>query len=144
MKPVGAANATEEKPKDVKGVTPSIGLITRGKPHAVTKGMKKGSIELGTWIINAGRNIDNHGPWPTDPQSAVPYGLLHLCRAAARRGHTKKSGLAKDGGLKAPSLSDRCGPLVIYYIVGLRNGRSRRINDSSIWGLQMRVGDFAR
>ena len=86
----------------------------------------------------------NHDPWHTDPQSAVPYGLLHLCGAAARRGHTEKTSLAADGGLKAPSLSDRCVPLVVYYIVGLRNERSRRIHDTSTWDLQLRVGDFAR
>ena len=142
MKAVGAANATKEKPKDVKGVTPNISLVTRDKPHAVTKGMKKGSIELCARINNA-RDILHHGPWPTVPQSAVPYGLLHLCRASARHGHAKTGGLAADGGLKAPSLSDRCGPLVIYFTLGHKHGRSRRLNDTSIWDLQMWVGDLA-
>ena len=87
--------------------------------------------------------MGDYGPWPTDPQCAAPYGLLHLCGATASCGHTAKSSLAADGGLKAPSLSDRCVPLVVYYIVRLNNERSGKINDTSIWDLQMWVGDLA-
>ena len=113
---MGSADAAEKKRQHVKGVSPTIGLVARGEPHAVTKGLKKGSVELGARIVNTRGRVGSYWPWPTDPQSAVPYGLLHLCGATARHCHAKSGGLAADDGLKAPSLSDRCVPLVVSHV----------------------------
>ena len=109
---MGAAYAAEEKPHNMKSVTPCIRLVTGGKPHAVTKGVKKQSIELGTGAISIRIGLGDGGPRPTDPQAAVPYGLLHLGRASACNRHAEKRPLAANDGLKTPSLSDRRVPLI--------------------------------
>ena len=67
MKRVGAADAAEKKPNNVKGVAPKKGLVTRGEPHAMTKGVEKHSIELASWVVNFGGGVGDHGPRPTDP-----------------------------------------------------------------------------
>ena len=109
---MGAAYAAEEKPHNMKSVTSCIRLVTGGKPHAVTKGVEKQSIELGAGAISIGSGVGDSGLRPTDPQAAVPYGLLHLGRALACNRHAEKRPLATNDGLKTPSLSERRVPLI--------------------------------